>query len=245
MSSPGVKEWGELPPSLPIPHTTTTTNKLLPSNNKTRVLTLQQQRRQQHHNYNIRRTRTRRLVVDNSSSGQTVATSQPRLQTRAEWHKDPRRKESLATKFNTGERASVSSLTIGNLSPHKSYHASLTHVCAATLFLLFLPCAPLAAPSLPAGGNNVMWDLSVQYLLQLRVVDVDGWLQALAPSERRSCLLMTYGNAMPDKGSRQDGGRGSGSGGAPWSSALMVTLQNWYDAQCGLCLCDKNYSKND
>ena len=90
-----------------------------------------------------------------------------------------------------------------------------------------------------------MWDLSVQYLLQLRVVDVDGWLQALAPLERQHCLLMTYGNAAsPNKGAGVGvggaGARGRGSNAMWSSSALVVTLQNWYDAQCGLCLCDSN-----
>ena len=88
-----------------------------------------------------------------------------------------------------------------------------------------------------------MWDLSVQYLLQLRVVDVDGWLQTLAPSERQPCLLMTYANnAEPNKGTGastgQTGTRNRGS--VQWSSSLVVTMQNWYDAQCGLCLCDTN-----
>ena len=163
MPSPGVKERGELPPSLPPTHT----NKLLPNNNKTRISTLHHQ--QQRHNYHTRRPRTRRLVGVNSSSSQ-IAASQPRLQTRAEWHKDPRRKESLASKFNTGD----SFMTLSNPSSHKPYHTpsrtfcpSLTHFPSLIPFVSSFPLSLFfsrgqqrhvgsvcAVPAAAAGGGR-------------------------------------------------------------------------------------------
>jgi hypothetical protein len=97
-----------------------------------------------------------------------------------EWKKDPRKIDSLASKFNTG------------------------------------------------GGNNLMWEDSVELLAQLQILNFPALLQHYAPSERTYCLMSTsmlsYGKQNRTKASLIE--------------RMKIAFQTSYNPQCGLCLCE-------
>jgi hypothetical protein len=78
-----------------------------------------------------------------------------------------------------------------------------------------------------------------------QVVDVRGLVRALAPLERGHCALSLWGGGDGGGGGDGDGSGKSARDGEPaeakvgWLSVggWAATLQQWYDPQCGLCVC--------
>ena len=98
------------------------------------------------------------------------------------WKDDPRKTESLASRFNTG------------------------------------------------GGNNMMWDHSLEYLYNTKIIDFHLLLQTFAPLERNYCLL------NPSVISSKK--RTTMSSFEQMADYLRIKFQSSYNSQCGICLCD-------
>ena len=96
---------------------------------------------------------------------------------------DPRKTESLASKFNTG------------------------------------------------GGNNMMWDVSLEYLYNEKILDFHKFLQIYAPFERRKCLLSE--SILSSKESTNFGVLNH------YIDIMKVAVQSSYEPQCGISICDK------
>lgn len=96
------------------------------------------------------------------------------------WKDDPRRKESLAARFNT------------------------------------------------RGGNNLMWEESLEILNRIEIIDFNSLLQQYVPAERTHCILHTS-VLSPDQ---TDESRGN------IFDRVKIALQTSYSPECGICLCD-------
>jgi hypothetical protein len=96
------------------------------------------------------------------------------------WKDDPRRKESLAAKFNT------------------------------------------------RGGNNLMWEESLELLNKIEIIDFNSLLQQFVPAERTHCLL--HSSVLSPE--QTDEARGN------MFDRVKIALQTSYSPECGICLCD-------
>lgn len=104
-----------------------------------------------------------------------------------DWKKDPRKIDSLASKFNTG------------------------------------------------GGNNLMWDDSVELLAHLHILDFNLLLQYYAPSERTYCLMST---SILTRSKHNNKTKTKTKASFAFIERMKIALQTSYDPQCGLCICE-------
>ena len=80
------------------------------------------------------------------------------------------------------------------------------------------------------GGNNIMWDVSLEYLYNEKIMDFNKLLQVYAPLERGNCLISK--SVLSSKESTDFGVLNH------YIDVIKVALQTSYEPQCGISICD-------
>ena len=84
----------------------------------------------------------------------------------------------------------------------------------------------------------MMWDQSVQFLLEQGILDFDTVLQKFAPVERNKCLYSPSVLLSRDK--KEANTHSDPLSRAIYSTfeSLTISFQNFYDKECGIHVCE-------